>query len=188
MYIIVYSTDQDGRLKSPLSYDFQAMINSDKPSQYGKIYELYNQYKDEMFKKDFMVSCDNVDFHQFSYNIVLDCAWLAQPNKQAIKEDFKAKMAEFDLGKIIAPEISIETMQLLVDGKLPNRYATKNQQPAQPATGQAQVPISQVMQAPISVSGSSTFVTAQPASSAPVVAAPSGGATKSDLDILNELG
>jgi hypothetical protein len=202
LFIVEYATTPEGVLKSPFSYEVLAMIKSDKPSQYGRINDLHLQYGTEMFKHDFLVSCESTEYHMFNYNIELDCAWLKQPNKDAIKEDFKAKMAEYDLSKIIAPEISEQTMQLLIEGKIPNRYKTKNQKTAeqqggqsqqgeQPAQGQTQATLAQAMEFP--PKGSAPFVPpvvpAQPATTAPAppVPANAGGATKSDMDILNEL-
>jgi hypothetical protein len=189
LFTVVYATTPEGVLKTPFGYDVVVMVKSDKPSQYGRINDLHKQYGNEMFKHDFLVSAENTEFHMFNYNIDLDCAWLKQPNKDAIKEDFKAKMAAFDsiLGKIIAPEITEKTMELLMAGKIPNRYTTKNQkateQAAQPPAAQGNV--AQAMQPPPVQTVIPAAVASAPAQAA--TAAPSGGATKSDLDILNEL-
>jgi hypothetical protein len=191
LFVVVYATTPEGVLKTPFGYDVLVMVKSDKPSQYGRINDLHKQYGNEMFKHDFVVSAENTEYHMFNYNIDLDCAWLKQPNKDAIKEDFKAKMAEFDanLGKIIAPEITEKTMELLMAGKIPNRYTTKNQkvpagdQPAQGQTSQTQTQAT----LPLAASTATVPVTSvQPSVSTPPKAN-EGGATKSDLDILNEL-
>lgn len=123
-HVVVYITDPSGRPKTPFGYDIQALIKTEK--SYAKIYGLYEQYKADMFKHDFVVSCDNTQYQNLSFNIDLTCLWMQQANKKEIMEDIKKQVADFDLSKIIAPDISLDTMQNLVDGKIPNRYATKN--------------------------------------------------------------
>lgn len=142
---------------------------------FAKIYKLYQQYEQkDLFSHDFVVTCDNVDFQNLNYNIDLKCIWMQQPNKTEILADLKAKVAEFDLSKIIAPEITLETMQALVDGKIPNRFATKNQPAAATAATE-----------PAAVSVGSGFGGGGGAGVAVAAAKPS--ATANDLDLLEQL-
>lgn len=169
MHVLTYMTDGSGNLKTPFSYDIQALIKSEK--SFAKIYKLFQQYgQKDMFSHDFLVSCDNTDFQNLSFNIDLKCVWMQQPNKVDILADIKAKVAEFDLSKIIAPDITLETMQSLVDGKIPNRYATKNQPAGTGAPAQ------------------DTSMTFPPAGSTPMATAGAKpAATSSDLDLLESL-
>jgi hypothetical protein len=173
MHVLVYATDTQGNLKTPFSYEIMALIKSEK--SFAQIYKLYQQYEaKDLFSHDFVINCLNVDFQQLSYNIDLKCVWMLQPNKAEILADIKAKVAEFDLSKIIAPEITLETMQALVDGKIPNRFATKNQPAA--AT---------VATEPAATTVGSGFGGSGGAGVAVAAAKPS--ATASDLDLLEQL-
>ncbi len=168
-HVMSYFTDATGKIKTPFGYDVQALIKSSK--SYEKVYALYTQYGKDFFSHDFLVSVDSVEFQTMRYNIDLKCEWMLQPNKTDILADLKAKVLEFPLDKIIAPVISLETMKLLVEGKLPNRYATKNQ-PVASTTGE--------------VASASTATTATASPHVPAATAEIG-ASKSDLDLLDEL-
>lgn len=180
MHVLTYATNPDGNLKTPFSYDIQAFIKNEQ--QYKKVYALYQQYGQELFNHDFVVRCENTDFQNFTYSFDLKCVWKTQTNAKEILADIKQKTAEFNLSKIIAPEISLETMQSIISGKLPPRFATKNQSAA------TQTPQHEDASMAFPPAGSAPMGSA-PVSAKVAVAAGAGieSASKSDLDILNEL-
>lgn len=123
-HVLVYSTDDDGKIKSPFSYEVQAFIFG--KGTFAAIRNVREEWGDEFFKKDIVVNCTDEKYQKLTVTPSPHaCAWSLQPNAKDVVADMKTKQAEMDLSKVIAPVINEETMKKVISGQIVNRK-TKN--------------------------------------------------------------
>ncbi|VVB50698.1 Uncharacterised protein [uncultured archaeon] len=142
--VLEYYTDLDGNVSKPFGYTVKAFVfgNGKGNGTFCVLNGIFKQLGEKMYVRDFIVSCSNPKFQQMTF-LPLESCFLAEmkqarPNDFAeVKADYVKKMSDMDILKVVAPVVTVEIMQKVVDGEIVRR-STKN--PQQAAAGAAAQP------------------------------------------------
>jgi len=131
--VLEYYTDIDGVISKPFGYTVKAFVfgNGKGNGTFSILHGIHKTIGDMMYQQDFVVSCLNPKFQTLSFLPTGDCGLkkLAASNPTdfaEIKADYTKKVEEMDILRVIAPLVSAETMQKIVDGEITRNNAPKN--------------------------------------------------------------
>lgn len=138
--ILEYYTDMEGNVSKPFGYAVKAFVfgNGKGNGTFSILHGIHKVIGEKMYSQDFVVSCMNPKYQTLNFLPTGACHLLdlAKTNAQAFQEakaDYHQKMEEMDILKVVAPYVTADIMQQVVDGKIVRR-STKNVTPA-PAQG-----------------------------------------------------
>jgi hypothetical protein len=122
-HILEYYTNSRGEVSKPFGYSVKAFVMGNGQKGQGTFRTLSNikmTIGDSFFSQDILVNCTNPKYQTMAFLPTGTCALLelgkANPEAFAeVKADYNKKIGEMDLKRIVAPEISEEAMQVLVD-------------------------------------------------------------------------
>jgi len=176
--VLEYYTDMDGAVSKPFGYTVKAFVfgNGKGNGTFSILHGVHKTLGDKMYSQDCVVSCMNPKYQALSFLPTGDCALLelAKVNKAAfdeIKADYTKKMEEMDLMRVLAPSVTAEVMQQVIDGKIVRRSA-KNQATNETADSSA------VTTTSVASPASAPPKASVPAATQPVVQTPAVSATE----------
>lgn len=176
--ILEYYTDMDGVISKPFGYTVKAFVfgNGKGNGTFSQLHGIHKTIGDNMYKQDFVVSCTNPKFQSLQFLPTGDCGLikLAQTNPNdfaEIQADYKKKMEEMDILRVVAPQVSADIMQKVVDGEITRKTQGK---PADGAQGNQ-------------ATTTTTTTTSAPANSAPSAPAPADAKEKEAKNLMDSI-
>jgi hypothetical protein len=144
--VLEYYTDMDGNVSKPFGYSVKAFVfgNGKGNGTYSLLHGFYKALGDKMYSRDFIVSCSNPKYQTLTFIPLETCHLLdmAKSNPEGfaeVKADYRQKMSDMDILRVIAPSVTADIMQQVVEGKIVRR-STKNQPAATTAAPTAVAP------------------------------------------------
>lgn len=123
--VLEYYTDMDGVISKPFGYTVKAFVfgNGKGNGTFSILHGIHKTIGDNMYQQDFVVSCLNPKFQTLSFLPTGNCGLktLASTNPTdfaEIKADYTRKIEEMDILRVVAPMVSAEIMQKVVDGEI----------------------------------------------------------------------
>jgi len=146
--VLEYYTNMDGDVSKPFGYTVKAFVfgNGKGNGTYSILRSFYKSFGDKMYVRDFLVSCSNPKFQTLTFIPQDTCALkdlkVAKPEAfEEVKADYQKKVSEMDILKVVAPAVTADIMQKVVNGEIVRR-STKNAAPqgasAAPVAAQGQ--------------------------------------------------